>query len=77
VTENYEANSIHSREKRSTKAVQRGFRERLDAKRRGLSESACPYIGDDSYATYLRAHWSNGYNSRDGINHHATETWPL
>ena len=49
------------------------FREGLEAKRQGLPESACPYEGDDSYETYLRAYRSNGYNSQDGINHHATE----
>jgi ribosome modulation factor len=44
------------------------FREGLDAKQQGLPESACPYIGDHSYATYLRAYWLNGYKSGDGIN---------
>jgi hypothetical protein len=32
------------------------FREGLEAKRQGLPESACPYDGDDSYATYLRSY---------------------
>jgi ribosome modulation factor len=52
------------------------FREGFEAKRRGLSQSACPYVADDSYTTYLRAHWLNGYNSPDGVNHHAMEQSP-
>jgi hypothetical protein len=52
------------------------FREGLDAKRQGLPEDACPYIGDESYATYLRAYWLNGYDGQDGINHHASEQSP-
>jgi len=48
------------------------FREGLEAKRQGLPQSACPYDGDDSYATYLRAYWLNGH-SQDGGNHPATE----
>ena len=47
------------------------FREGLKARRQGLPESACPYDGDDRYATYLRAYWLNGYSSQDGINDHA------
>ena len=47
------------------------FREGLKARRQGLPESACPYDRDDSYATYLRAYWLNGYSSQDGIHHHA------
>jgi len=49
------------------------FREGLAANRQGLPESACPYDGDDTYSTYLRAYWLNGYKSQDSINHHATE----
>jgi ribosome modulation factor len=49
------------------------FREGLEAKGQGLPESACPYAGDNSYATYLRAYWLNGYGSKDGINHHGTQ----
>jgi ribosome modulation factor len=52
------------------------FREGLDAGRQGLPESICPYTGDDSYATYLRAYWLNGYHSQHGINHHASEQSP-
>src|SRR5881396_10136 len=49
------------------------FREGREAKQQGLPQSACPYDGDDSYATYLRAYWLNGYSSQDGFNHHGTE----
>ncbi len=52
------------------------FHEGLEARRRGLLESACPYGGEDTYATYLRAYWLNGYSSQDGINHHGTEQSP-
>ena len=52
------------------------FREGLEAKQQGLPQSACPYESDDSYTTYLRAHWLNGYSSQDGVNHHATEQSP-
>ena len=52
------------------------FREGLEAKRQGLRENACPYDGDDSYMTYLRAYWLNGYSSEDSIHHHATEQSP-
>jgi len=52
------------------------FREGLEAKRQGLPESACPYDGDATYTTYLRAYWLNGYNSQDGVNHHAPEHTP-
>ena len=51
------------------------FREGLEAKRQGLSQSTCPYNGNDSYATYLRAYWLKGYNSQDGI-HPSTEQSP-
>ena len=46
------------------------FRDGQEAKTRGLSESACPYGGGDTYTTYLRAYWLNGFQSKDGINHH-------
>jgi hypothetical protein len=49
------------------------FREGLEAKRRGLPQTACPFDGDNTYTTYLRAYWLNGYSSEDGINHHQTE----
>jgi hypothetical protein len=49
------------------------FREGLEAKQQSLPRNACPYDGDDSYTTYLRAYWLNGHSSQDGINHHATE----
>ena len=52
------------------------FREGLEAKRQALPESACPYDGDDTYTTYLRTYWLNGYSSQDGVNHHATERTP-
>jgi ribosome modulation factor len=74
--EDHEAHQIHSRENRSTKACNISFREGFEAKLRGLSQSACPYFADDSYTTYLRAYWLNGYNSPDGVNHHAMEQSP-
>jgi ribosome modulation factor len=49
------------------------FREGFEANRQGLPQSACPYDGDGSYTTYLRGYWLNGYESQDGINHHAIE----
>ncbi len=52
------------------------FRQGIEAKRQCLPQDACPYDGDDSYTTYLRSYWLNGYSSQDGINHHAAEQSP-
>jgi len=76
VTKNYNRIKSIRRKSDPRKPCNVAFREGLDAKRQGLPQSACPYNGDDSYATYLRAYWLNGYGSQDGINHRTPEQSP-